>query len=98
MPYSEKVEDLRSIFFGFFRNESNEWKGNSLSAHGGKNLRSFRPIRDQTPPIEPDPLPMIELSVHSQPFHRTRPIRVRMWRGKIFHCIRIRVGNRGGSI
>src|SRR5215813_9107121 len=96
MPYSEKVEDPRPVFFGFFRNESNEWKWNSFSAHGGENLRSFRSMRDQTPPIKSDPLPLVAFTVYSQPFHRAFPIRVRMLRWKIFHRIRIYVGSRGG--
>jgi hypothetical protein len=48
MPYSEKVEDPRPVFFGFFGNESNEWKVNSLSAHGGENLGSLRSMRHHT--------------------------------------------------
>src|SRR5262249_26235506 len=96
MPYSEKVEDLRPVFFGFFRNESNEWKGNSLSAHGGENLGSLRSMRDQAPPIKPDPLPPVAFTVHSQPFHRAFPIRVRMLRWKIFNRIGIYVGCRSG--
>src|SRR5262245_47068341 len=94
MPYSEKVEDPRPVFFGFFGNESNEWKVNSLSAHGGENLRIFRSVRNQTLPIKPDPLPPVAFTVHSQPFYRAFPIRVRMLRWKIFHGIRIYVGSR----
>src|SRR5215510_6161980 len=96
MPYSEKVEDPRPIFFGFFGNESNEWKVNSLSAHGGENLGSLRSMRHPAPPIKPDPLPPVAFTVYSQPFHRAFPIRVRMLRWKIFHCIRIYVVSRGG--
>src|SRR5262245_22584448 len=96
MPYSEKVEDTRPVFFGLFRNESNEWKRNSFSAHGGENLGSLRSMRHQAPPIKPDPLPLVAFTVHSQPFHRAFPIRVRMLRWKIFHGIRIYVGSRGG--
>src|SRR6266540_369839 len=96
MPYSEKVEDPRPVFLAFFRNESNEWKRNSLSAHGGENLRGFRSMRDQAPPIKPDPLPLVAFTVYSQSFHRAFPIRVRMLRWKIFHRIGIYVGSRGG--
>src|SRR5262245_57917474 len=93
---SLKVEDPRPDFFGFFRNESNERKGNSFRAHGGENLSSFRSMRDQAPPIKSDTLPPVAFSVHSQPFHRAFPIRVRMLRRKIFHGIGIYVGNRSG--
>ena len=96
MPDSEKVEDPRHVFFGFFGNESNEWKGNSLSAHGDENLGSLRSMRDQAPPIKPDLLPLVAFTVHSQPLHRAFPIRVRMLRWKIFHRIGIHVGSRSG--